>query len=77
VFPRNFAFARGGEETQPVRRFFYTERGRHYLLAGVPYPWLQSAPKGELVLDPTVSMDATQDVWLQDTLNLARLRHSF
>ncbi len=37
-FPRDFAFARGSEDTQPVRRFFYTERGWHYLLAGVPYP---------------------------------------
>ncbi len=29
---------------QSVRRFFFTERGKHFLLVGVPYAWLANAP---------------------------------
>ncbi len=48
---------------------FYTERGKHYLLVGVPYTWLKTAPAGELVIDPTVSVATSEDVWLEDTSN--------
>ncbi len=52
-----------------MRRVFYTERGKHYLLVGVPYSWIKTAPEGEVVIDPTVSVAASEDVWLENTSN--------
>ena len=46
-----------------------TTRSRRQTKIRNPQSEIQSAPKGELVLDPTVSVDATQDVWLESVLN--------
>jgi hypothetical protein len=40
--------------------------GKNYLLVGVPWSWIDSAPTGDLVIDPTTSVGASDDVWLED-----------
>ncbi|MCI0564949.1 MAG: hypothetical protein MN733_41310, partial [Nitrososphaera sp.] len=52
-----------------VKRYIYSDRGKHYLLVGVPYTWVTSSPAGTLIIDPTVKATASEDVWLENATN--------
>ncbi|MFQ5638398.1 MAG: DNRLRE domain-containing protein [bacterium] len=54
---------------QVVQRFFYTERGKHFLLAGVPWSWVRYQPKGTVVIDPSTAAATLDDVWLESAGN--------
>jgi hypothetical protein len=49
-----------------VRRIFYTQNGRHYLLIGVPWSWIDTAPAGDLIIDPTTPVTSNTDVRIMD-----------
>ena len=38
-------------------------------MIGVPLSWLDAQPAGDVVIDPTTSVSANDDVWLEDTGN--------
>jgi hypothetical protein len=75
--PNDYAWAANdstGENIVPVFRVFYTQQGRHYLLLGVPWAWVNAAAKGPLVIDPTITIDnnlddVTRDTRLQNAAN--------
>lgn len=75
--PSDYAWAandKTGENVVPVFRVFYTQQGRHYLLLGVPWMWVNAAPAGPLIVDPTVTIDdnledVTRDTRLQSATN--------
>lgn len=52
-----------------VKRSFYSDRDKHYLLVGVPWNWIDSAPEGDLIIDPTTNAATSDDVRLHDTGN--------
>ncbi|MGH7495438.1 MAG: DNRLRE domain-containing protein, partial [bacterium] len=49
-----------------IRRFIYTDRGKDYMLVGVPWDWVNAAPKGNLIIDPTTTAVSNHDTRLQD-----------
>jgi len=70
-FPKDYAHAVGDSITGfsnrvNLRRYFYSQAGKHYMLVGVPWSWINSAPQGTLIIDPTTSVGASDDVWLED-----------
>jgi hypothetical protein len=73
-FAKDFAWAVNDSATNlagstSVKRYFYSERGKDYMLVGVPWSWLNAAPAGTLIIDPTVLPAASDDTRLQDTGN--------
>jgi len=53
-FPEDNAYALADSVNHiNVTRVFSSQRGKDYLLVGVPYTWLEAAPKGTLIVDPT------------------------
>jgi len=69
-FPQDNAYAVADSANRiNVTRVFSSQRGKDYVLVGVPYTWLEAAPKGTLVIDPTTTASASDDVWLEGTLN--------
>jgi hypothetical protein len=73
-FPKNYAWAWGDSVTEfasqvSLRRYFYSDRGKDYMLVGVPWSWVNSAPEGDVIIDPTVQPAASDDVWLEDASN--------
>ncbi len=73
-FPKDYARAVNDSATgfanQPsVRRYFYSDRGKDYMLVGVPWSWINTAPQGTLIIDPSVSPVASEDVWLENAGN--------
>ncbi len=52
-----------------IRRYIYTDRGKDYMLVGVPWSWVNQASKGALIIDPTVMVAQPADVFLQDGSN--------
>ena len=70
-FPKDYAHAVGDSVTGfsnrvSLRRYFYSQAGKNYMLVGVPYNWIAGSPAGDLVIDPTTSVGASDDVWLED-----------
>lgn len=72
ILPADFAFMATADSSQgkAVRReakfrHFYSRGDANYVLTGVPYTWLQAQPPGTIVLDPSVSIDASDDVWIE------------
>ena len=74
-FPQDFAWL-GSDSTDnassrvPVRRYFYSKGNKHFMLVGVPWQWINQAPAGELIIDPsptTVAVD--RDVYIVDETN--------
>jgi len=70
-FPKDYAHAAADSTTGfsnriSLRRYFYSQGGKHYMLVGVPWNWINSAPAGDLIIDPTTSVGASDDVWLED-----------
>jgi len=49
-----------------VKRIFYSQDGKTYLLIGVPWNWINSVPAGDLIIDPTTSITDNRDVRLMD-----------
>jgi len=39
------------------------------MLVGVPWSWIDSAPVGDVIIDPTTSVATSEDVWLESTSN--------
>ncbi|MGI0015117.1 MAG: hypothetical protein ACREBU_17015, partial [Nitrososphaera sp.] len=73
-FPKGYAHAVGDSLTGfssriSLRRYFYSDRGKDYMLVGVPWSWIDSAPEGDLIIDPTTSVATSEDVWLENTSN--------
>jgi hypothetical protein len=52
-----------------VKRYFYSEKGKHYMLVGVPWNWINTAPAGTLIIDPTTTVTNSEDTRLQDAGN--------
>jgi len=52
-----------------MRRYFYSDRGKDYMLVGVPWSWIDSAPEGDLIIDPTTTVTSSNDTYLQDATN--------
>ena len=46
---------------------FSSQRGKDYVLVGVPYAWLDAVPKGTLIIDPTTTASVSDDTWLEST----------
>ncbi|MGH7596879.1 MAG: hypothetical protein ACREOI_11045 [bacterium] len=51
-FPKDYAYAAADSVTDfanriSLRRYFYSDRGKDYMLVGVPWSWIDSAPEGE------------------------------
>jgi len=70
-FPKDYAHAVADSVTDfanriSLRRYFYSDRGKNYMLVGVPLNWINSAPAGELIIDPTTTVIGLDDVYLQD-----------
>jgi hypothetical protein len=56
-FTKDYAWAAADEEKRvSLQRYFYSDRGKHYLLAGVPWSWINVAPAGTLIIDPTITV---------------------
>ena len=73
-FPKDYAHAVADSVTVSstrvsLRRYFYSQGGKHYMLMGVPWNWVNSAPEGDLIIDPTTTVGTSDDVWLEDTFN--------
>ncbi|MGI0014960.1 MAG: hypothetical protein ACREBU_16190, partial [Nitrososphaera sp.] len=70
-FPKDYAHAAADSVTDftnriNLRRYFYSDRGKDYMLVGVPWSWIDSATAGDLIIDLTTSATASEDVWLED-----------
>lgn len=39
------------------------------MLVGVPWSWIDSAPEGDLIIDPTTTVTSSNDTYLQDATN--------
>lgn len=68
--PNDYAWAANdgsGENVVPVFRVFNTQQGKHYLLIGVPWTWVNAAPNGPLIIDPTITIDNNLDDVTRDT----------
>jgi len=73
-FPKDYAHAMGDSVTGfsnriSLRRYFYSQGGKHFMLVGVPYSWITGSSTGALIIDPTTSVGASDDVWLEDASN--------
>jgi hypothetical protein len=81
-FPKDYAHAVADSVNDfsnriSLRRYFYSDRGKHYMLVGVPcrrahvepWSWIDSAPAGTLIIDPSVSAAVNADVWLEALWN--------
>jgi RHS repeat-associated protein len=73
-FPKDYAYAAADSVTDfsnrvSLRRYFYSDRGKDYMLVGVPWSWIDSAPEGDLIIDPTTNAATNEDVRLYDTGN--------
>ena len=73
-FPKDYAHAVADSVTDfanrtSLRRYFYSQGGKNYMLVGVPLSWISSAPAGDLVIDPTTTVIGNDDVYLQDATN--------
>lgn len=53
----------------PVKRVFYSLGGKYLLLLGVPWSWINSAPAGDLIIDPTTTVTNSDDTYLQEATN--------
>jgi len=70
-FQKDYAYAAADSLTDfanrtPVKRVFYSEDGKYYLLVGVPWSWINTAPLGDLIIDPTTTVTNSSDVRLMD-----------
>jgi hypothetical protein len=52
-----------------LKCFLYSDRGKHYVLAGVPWQWINTVPAGDLIIDPITTVTNSDDTRLQDTGN--------
>lgn len=73
-FPRDYAHAVADSTTDfanrtSIKRIFYSQGGKNYMLAGVPWSWLNSSPQGDLIIDPTTNAATNEDVRLYDAGN--------
>jgi hypothetical protein len=73
-FPKDYAWAVADSVTDfsgriSVKRYFYSDRGKHYMLAGVPWNWINTAPAGALIIDPLATVTNSDDTRLQDAGN--------
>jgi RHS repeat-associated protein len=73
-FPKDYAYAAADSVTDfsnrvSLRRYFYSDRGKDYMLVGVPWSWIDSAPAGDLIIDPTTNAATSVDVRLYDDNN--------
>jgi RHS repeat-associated protein len=60
-FQKDYAWAVADSVTNfagrvSVRRYLYSRNGKHYLLVGVPWNWINTAPQGNLIIDPPVTV---------------------
>lgn len=74
LFPKDYVWVMADSVTEfsnqiNLRRYFYSDRGKDYMLVGVPWSWIDSAPVGDLIIDPTTSVATSEDVWLENTSN--------
>jgi len=70
-FPKDYAYAAADSVTDfsnrvSMRRYFYSDHGKNYMLVGVPWSWIDSAPEGDLIIDPTTNAAMSEDVRLYD-----------
>jgi len=73
-FPKDYAFAAADSVTDFInranlKRVFFSQNGKHYLLVGVPWTWINSSPAGALIIDPTTNAATNEDVRLYDAGN--------
>jgi RHS repeat-associated protein len=73
-FPKDYAYAAADSVTDfsnrvSLRRYFYSDRGKDYMLVGVPWSWIDAAPEGDLIIDPTTNAATSVDVRLYDDNN--------
>jgi RHS repeat-associated protein len=73
-FPKDYAYAAADSVTDfsnrvSMRRYFYSDRGKDYMLVGVPWSWIDFAPAGDLIIDPTTNAATSDDVRLYDAGN--------
>ena len=73
-FPRDYAHAVADSTTDfanrtSIKRIFYSQGGKNYMLVGVPWSWLNSSPQGDLIVDPTTTVTSSNDTYLQDATN--------
>jgi hypothetical protein len=52
-----------------VTRYFYSDKDKDYQLVGVPWRWVNSAPAGDLIIDPPVTVATSEDTWLESSGN--------
>ncbi|MCI0553492.1 MAG: hypothetical protein L0287_21305 [Anaerolineae bacterium] len=48
---------------------FSSKGGKGYMLVGVPYGWITESPNGTLIIDPTLTVATSEDVWLESASN--------
>ena len=70
-FPKDYAWAAADSLTDysnrvNIKRIFYSQDDKTYLLIGVPWNWMNGAPAGELIIDPTTTITNSSDVRLMD-----------
>jgi len=73
-FPKDYAHSVADSITDfanraGIKRIFYSQGGKHFMLVGVPWSWINSAPAGDLILDPTALPAVNDDVRLYDGSN--------
>jgi len=52
-----------------LKRVFFSQSGKNYMLAGVPWNWINSSSSGDLIIDPTTNAATNEDVRLYDAGN--------
>ncbi len=71
VFPVDEAYLEAEKDSvirqyqTKVRKRIIRRNGNRYLLAGVPLTWLKDLPQGTVVIDPTVSFNASEDSYIR------------
>jgi hypothetical protein len=73
-FPKDYAHVMADSVTDfanraSLRRYFYSQGGKNFILVGVPWNWVNSAPAGDSIIDPTTNAATNEDVRLYDTSN--------
>jgi hypothetical protein len=73
-FPKDYAHAAADSVTDfsnrvSLRRYFYSQDGKHYMLVGVPWSWINQSPAGDLIIDPTTNAAANEDARLYNSSN--------